>query len=409
MQPKIKKKKLIIRLLFTLFVVGSFAFGLFAQSKTTPQSGRIIYDHIKSFSLDGGKTDVNGLVLKRDRVTMTFSGTFYFTSSVDNKVTGAVFLGKGTFSAEAPPSDFEKGNIKRLLGTESIRSNFKTAVLRFTDDTFDVIGKNVVKETGVEKAQKIARETDILISKETGANIPARLTLSIVNREKLGFFFAAFSGGKRGNFRFVLDHQTRVPTDFFEINGGEKGLIYSYDSAIFGSQVWTAFYSLADYKNRVVEYSDMNDLVDIEHYKMIVDLRNPKKLLKLKANVKMKSRTADLKAISFRIGESLGEFRNQRLKKQMRLKSVQLNSIELDAVQEDWDSQLLVFLGKKFAKEQRLELEFQMEGDFMRQSSLVNHCHYPRSNTTWYPRHGYLDRATYEFRYIHPGNFTSPA
>ena len=56
---------------------------------------------------------------------------------------------------------FEKGNIKRLLGTESISSDFKTAVLRFTDDTFDVIGKNVVKETGVEKKLKKSRVKQI--------------------------------------------------------------------------------------------------------------------------------------------------------------------------------------------------------------------------------------------------------
>ena len=30
--------------------------------------------------------------------------------------------------------------------------------------------------------------------------------------------------------------------------------------------------------------------------------------------------------------------------------------------------------------------------------------YYPRSNTTWYPRHGYLDRATFDLTFRHPKN-----
>ena len=98
--------------------------------KTNQQRNRGVYDQIKAFSLSGGSVDAQSLSLKRDRVEMTFNGTFYFTGPTEGRVTGAVFIGEGTFRAEVPPSDFEKDHVKRLLGTDVIDSDFKTAVLQ---------------------------------------------------------------------------------------------------------------------------------------------------------------------------------------------------------------------------------------------------------------------------------------
>lgn len=316
------------------FVV--FVFGLLSVNPVFAQeSEKTLYDQIKNFTLNGGKAEVSQFVLKRDRVVMTFNGTFYFASPTSGgKVTGAVFIGQGTFGAEIPPSDFEKENVKRLLNAETVESDFKTAVLRFSDDTFDIIGKNKTDGATDPKAQKLASELDGRILKETGANIASRLALSIINKENPGFFFADFDGGKRDCFSYLLDHQTRIPTSYFDINGGEKGLVFDYDSISNNNEIWLAFYSLEDYQSRIVAYSDMNDQVDIVHYKMDLDLREPKKQLGLKTTVSMTALQPFMKAIHFTVGESLGEYEKQRLKKQMRLKAARLGSDLLEFVQE---------------------------------------------------------------------------
>lgn len=95
-----------------------------AQSESSEAA---VYRHIKSFQLSGGKAEVSNLTLKRDRVVMTFTGTFYFTKPVSGKVTGAVFVGRGTFNAPAPPSDFERTNLKRLLKVDAINSDFSVS------------------------------------------------------------------------------------------------------------------------------------------------------------------------------------------------------------------------------------------------------------------------------------------
>lgn len=135
---------------------------------------------------------------------------------------------------------------------------------------------------------------------------------------------------------------------------------------------------------------------------MNIDLRAPKKKLALRAKISMLARFPDLRAIPFTIGESLGESDAQRLKKQMRLKSVRLGSEQLEAVQEEWEGGLIVFLPEALKENQQIALEFELEGDFIYQPETVADCHYPRSNTTWYPRHGYLDRSTFNSTFTHP-------
>lgn len=147
------------------------------------------YNQVRAFSLNGGSAKVSGLVLKRDRVQMTFTGTFYFAAPIDGHVTGAVFIGAGTFSAQVPPSDFEKENVRRLLGADSVDSDFDTAVMRFSDDTFEQLGQKPAPAPVDANAQKLANETEARVMKETGANLSARIAVSILNQEKPGFFF----------------------------------------------------------------------------------------------------------------------------------------------------------------------------------------------------------------------------
>ena len=88
------------------FLVCLAAIVFFAPTVRAQQGaagGKEFYDQIRAFSLTGGSARVTGLVLKRDRVNMTFTGTFYFAAPIEGHVTGAVFMGDGTFSAPVPP------------------------------------------------------------------------------------------------------------------------------------------------------------------------------------------------------------------------------------------------------------------------------------------------------------------
>ena len=375
---------------------------VFAQD-SAPDPAKELYEQLKAFTLSGGAVAAKSLTLSRDRAKMTFDGAFHFTGPVNGRVTGAVFIGEGRFSAELPPNEFEKDNVKRLLGVDIIESDFKTAVLRFSDDTAELIGKPAANTSPSDpQTQKLAKEHDARILKQTGANLPARIALSILNREDPGFFFATFDGGKRGRFSLVLDHQNRIPVANFGINGGEKGLIFTYKSDYYDNEVWLAFYGQEDYRRGMVAYSDVNDQIDVGHYDMNVDLREHKKTVSLVAQLQTKVLAPRLRAVSFDIGEDLGEAESWRLNKQMRIKQARLGDKELAFAQEDWEGGFTVFLPSEIAAGQNLDLVLSLEGDFLYDAQTVENCHYPRSNSTWFPRHGYLDRATFDMTFRHP-------
>lgn len=373
-----------------------------AQESPAPKENQT-YQQLKAFSLSESSVEVKGLVLKRVRTQITLDGTIYLGQPVNGLITGAVFIGEGKLVADTPANDFERDNVKRLLGTDVVESDFKTAVFRFTDDTASQFGPTPAGGGAAnDRAQKLAREMDERILREIGANLPARLAISILNAEKPGFFFAGFDGGKRGRFEMVLDHQNRIPVANFRINAGEKGLLWAYNSYMYRPEVWLAFYSNEDYQRGAVQYSDANDQIDIKRYRMDVDLREHTQRLRLNAHIEAEPKQPNVRAIAFSVGEDLGKYENERLKKQMRVTSVRRGGVDLAVVQENWESGFTVFLTEALKTREPLELDLTLEGDFVQDTDLVNHCYFPRSTTSWYPRHGYLDRATFDLTFRHP-------
>jgi hypothetical protein len=387
-------------LMALLMIVGAVP----GRAQQSPDSPRAIYDKIRSFGLIGPALAVENLLLKRDRVEMTFTGTFVFTAPVGDRVTGAVFQGQGTFRAPVPPSSFERENVRRLLKADSVESSFETAVMIFTDDTFQKISAGSSRKPGgvtPAEAQRLAADFGPRILKETGVNLAARAAASILNQEQPGFFCAQFDGGNRGRFSLLLDYQNRIPVAHFGLNGGEKGLIFSYRQGLYWNEIWMAFYGIEDYERGSVAYSDTQDLVDIQHNAIDLDLRDPKKSLSLVAKIDALVRAPHLRALSLMVGENLSEYDEVRRKNQMRLKSARVGGVQVEGIQEDWEGGLTILLPNEVTAGAKLNLEVSLEGDFMRDVDRLPDCFYPYSNTSWYPRHGYLDRATYDLTFHH--------
>jgi hypothetical protein len=362
------------------------------------------YNQIKAFTLSGGSAQVNGLVLKKDRAQITLTGTVYFSEPVNGLITGAVFIGDGRFLAETPPSEFEKDNVRRLLGVENVESDFKTAVFRFTDDTAAQIGQAQPGAADA-RAQKLANEADTRILHDTGANLPARVAVSLLNGEKPGLFFAQFDGGRRDRFFLLLDHQSRIPLANFDINAGEKGLIWTYNNGIFSPEVWMAFYALEDYQRGQVAYSDVYDQINIANYRMDVDVMDYNNRMRVLSHVAAEALQPNIRAVSFSASEDLGSYDNTRQKKQMKIKSARSGGADIEFVQEPWEGGFTVFLPQSAKTGDKLELDLDLEGDFMRHHDFFPDCQYPASNTSWYPRHGYLKRSTFEMTFRHPKRF----
>lgn len=363
--------------------------------------GKGMYDQLKAFALTGGSATVNQLVLKRDRVEMTLTGQLHFMSPVAGAVRGAIFIGDGTLRAAPPPSEFEKDNLRRILSADVVESDFKTAVLRWTDDTFERLGVSPTEAAAPAPAQRLASDANARFLLETGANLSARLATSILNGEKPGVFAAHFDGGRRGKFSYLFDPQGRIPISAFGLNGGEKGVIFAWQSAFYFNEVWMAFYGEEDYARNAVEYSDAHDQIDVGNYALTVDLRNLTRKMGLEGRIDAVARGAGIRAIQMSVGETLSNSQDERLKRQLRLTSAKIAGADVPFVQEDWEGGFTLFLPQPATAGQALPIDVALEGDFMAEEPLVPEVFYPLSNSDWLPRHGYLDRATFDLTFKH--------
>jgi Peptidase family M1 domain len=240
------------------------------------------------------------------------------------------------------------------------------------------------------------------ILKETGANLSARQLVSIVNKESPGFFFAEFDGGKRGRFACLLDYQARIPVSNFKINAGERGLIYAFDKDIWRPQVWMAFYSQDDYNKGKARYSNTDDLILTPKYVMDVDVTDPKKMLNLTVTMQCVSRSDHLIAIPMVAGEDLDYLENERRKKQLHVTSARIESgSPVEWFQEPWEGGFTLLLPKALENGSKFTLQLTIAGEFMFESQTMSGTYFPLRTTTWYPRHGELQRCVYELRFRH--------
>lgn len=381
-----------------LVITAPTAFGQ-AESSAV---GLALYKALVKFDLSGGIAQAENAVLKRDRSEITFNGTFYFELPLEGHIRGAVFIGDGKVRADAPNSITEKENLRRLLHADIVESTFKTAVLRFSDDTPEALGLKVAPGgTAPDSAQRLASDFSQRILRETGANISARILVSVLNHESPGVFMAEFDKGSRGRFDLILDDQGRVQTADFGLNGGEKGLFFAYDESIYSPDIWMAFYSLSDYESGRVEYSDAHALVKIGRYDMEVDVRDWKRM-KLEAHMHMTALGDGIRAIPLMINEALSARDNDRLKKALRLKGARLtNGARFNAIQEEWDGNVTLLLPMPLDKGQVFEPILDFEGEYLfgDAAGLVD-AHYVRSDA-WYPRHVDLERSQFDITFRH--------
>jgi hypothetical protein len=379
-----------------------------AAGQSSPASSPMqLYESLQKFQL-AGATSVHNLVLQRDRGEITFAdGTIYFQAPIDGHVYSAVFIGTGKFHADAPPIKFEQDNLRRLIHSVAVDSDFHSAVLRFTDDTYEIMGKGSAPGIAAPAdAVKLAEAYDDRMSDGAGANISERLAESILNHESPGFFVAEFSRGSLGRFSFLWDPQTRIPSEIFGINGGEKGLILYYEPVVRRYYNWMAFYPQENYPDVPREFPDAYDQIKIQSHDIAIDLRHPGDEFRYNDRMTMDVEQDGLRVVQFAVNRDLkAEFANvDQFPNRIRLASVETEDGQrLEAVQELNDKTVVVFLPEAAKRGQRITIQMGFE-------AVKSHDYrggpsgFPNN---WYPRHGYRQRATFRVRFIHSKRYVA--
>jgi Peptidase family M1 domain len=396
---------LVVRSVPLLLILSPVLISTLAAQSPQSADATLLYQQLQNSSASERSIHLENMILERDRVTMTFTnGLIYLSPAVAGKVRSAVFVGSGKFQAAPPSASFEHENLRRLLKADDVSSDFKTAVLRFTDDTADEFLKQgfLQSDAASDQAARLAANLEPSLLKETGMNISARLLETILNREKPDIFLIQVDGGKLGRFTYLFDPQSRIPVTSFGINAGEKGLIFAYDGNSYSNDVWMAFHSVGDYAAGRSPYSDAYNLVDTEKYTLTLDLQEPQKVLGLTEKLDLVSRADGLRIISFAVGESLSIVDDERRKKQLHILAAHFSDGgNLTFFQEPWQGGFSVILPTTLQVGRKFSLTLDLKGDFMMESPVMAGTYFPRSTETWYPRHAELGRSRYDISMIH--------
>ena len=207
----------------------------------------VLYQALRARTPNGTSFAVKDLKLKRDAGEFTFSsGAFYLYTPVNGLVTGAIFIGEGSFHVE-PPSAMEKRQLKAVMKTEILDQRFTSAVMEFTDGTATELQRGSsgpVVGAGAGAALGISQEALTLFRRDLRYDLEERL-LEDVEHPAAGNFFMADMKGAAFSKRllYVVDPEGAV-----RVAPEEVGLLTSSD---FDYDVTLSFRSETQRKLRV--------------------------------------------------------------------------------------------------------------------------------------------------------------
>ena len=153
---------------------------------------------------------VKDFTLLREGATIHFDqGTFYFYSTVEGRVTGAVFTGNGKFELAVKDAS-EQRSLALLTKGGPMVQDFTTLVLRFTDGTADEIRKASAGAGSAPDGHVRSDAEDLARNyrKDMGDNIELRMLADVIGSGKGQFFLASFRMGNAltgKNILFIVD------------------------------------------------------------------------------------------------------------------------------------------------------------------------------------------------------------
>ncbi|HKR01502.1 MAG TPA: carboxypeptidase regulatory-like domain-containing protein [Pyrinomonadaceae bacterium] len=344
-------------------------------------------------AFNGVVAAVNNLVLKRDAATFTLkSGEIYFLTPVEERTVGAVFIGEGEMTM-TPPTEIEKSALSVFTNEPTLKEEFTSLVLRFSDKTFEEVKQSPqarIQSGGSQsaRARDLYREKESLMRKELRfLNFETRTLADMYAARRPGFF-TAFIGGRRwSKLIFMLD-PLGVP-----FVSPEEVTLFSYGESDGG--FWTAFHLADEYRTGKATSAQDNRLFDITHHDIEGSIRGTR--LVATDTVSFRPQLVDVRVLPFELFPSL------------RVKSVQdEQGRELNFIQEarGEDADFAVIYPEALEKGKDYKLRIQYDGDgAIRDSGGGNFILIPRSS--WYPNNGgtqFGDRATFDVTFHYPKN-----
>jgi len=271
-------------------------FGLFQSSP--PADADQILNQLSKIQIDKKQIrSIRDITIRRDVLTISLNrGVIAFLQPVQGKVTGAVFIGSGEIVA-IPPDSIERQQIYKFTGTPILNEAFQTAILRFTDDTYDELIKEISQHAEEDVSADDAAQFDSLdkslAARSTGLNL--RLLADFLEPTSKTFFLGQLNGDKRGWFDVVFDTRAAEEVSIFQVH--EAGGTTAGD-------VWARFNQRSEARNREAVAHEHKSPFDILSYE-IDGTVGPDNKIDAKATTRIKARSEAARVLNFDLAPTL--------------------------------------------------------------------------------------------------------
>ena len=370
-----------------------------SQPATAPTAPRALanneptYLKLRNIKLGTETVHVSDFTMKREAGVFTFrSGAFQFVEPVNGKITGAVFIGDGSF-ALTPPIELERRNLAILTKGQPFEEQFAGAVLRFTDGSEEEIRKAGTADSSPAggDAGGLLGDVQNQLKKKLRDNLAARLLEDVLN-QRPGGKFIAFIRGKKFSDKIVFDVD---PHGAFNVAPEEVALLL-WDENHEG--IWASFHSLAEYKNRTANSDEDNRTVAVQHQKLDTSIAKNAHL----------TATAETNFVALQDGVRvvpLELFRTLRVDSVTGQDGAALAFIQED---KDEDADFAVILPRELKKGESYTITTKYGGkDAISNEGGGNY--YPIARSSWYPGQGFGGYARYDMTFHVPKGMTMVA
>jgi hypothetical protein len=239
-----------------------------------------VYRKLRDIGL-GPTYRFDNFTLELDAATFQFQkGTLTLLSPVNGIVTGAIYVGEGTFNLK-PATRLDASELKRRSGAAEVDEDFSEVVFRFTGDEGTKFLPGQGAEVGappeaatafehwkerVRKRREVAMSfTEHLLHGEDMDNVDADLLAAIYSPSHPPFLNAYIRAKKHKDLRFFL--RARVGA-LPQLDSPEEVAFINYDPEGMDDGVWYLDHLKSEYANRTASSQEDRRLFATRAYKI---------------------------------------------------------------------------------------------------------------------------------------------
>ncbi len=350
---------------------------------------------------------VENIELKRDVGTLTLrSGQIVFLPAVLNRVVAAVFIGEGRFQMK-PELHIEEHYLNALTGAPAVDEKIGSAVLYFTDNTFDEITGQARTMPADPRAATVLKDfrrklrghnerprsmLEAILSDEDTPNVEAELLAELYMPAQGGSFRAYLNGERDADLRFLIVPRGAMPM----LPSPEEVALLCLDAGGERDGIWYLSHRQEEWAKNTASSAEDKRVAVVRHFRIETSVAHNRHLSGV-AELRFEAVAAGARVLH---GSLLPALRVSRV--------ADSTGKELAFIQEERaeDGSFHIILPEATAKGQTYNLRIEYQGDkVISDAGSGNFAVGARSS--WYPTlNSFQDQATYDLSFRVPKQFT---